>query len=384
MGTPVRKGFYRQELNKTVWEVPLRYTDLTPIGSGAYGSVCSVIDQKTGEKVAVKKLHRPFQSLTHAKRAYRELQLLKHNKHENVICLLNVFSPEDYLHTFQSLNSSPDLSTLVFPMPTQNTVTFILNPKSESNYSFKKRNIFISMSRSKAFTLVFTSILTVFFPQYIHSAGIVHRDLKPSNLAVNQNCELKILDFGLARPTETEMTGYVITRWYRPPEIILNWMHYSYSVDIWSVGCILAEMVTRSVIFPGFDHFDQLKKIMNVTGTPPQSLVDKMQSEEARNYVCSLTPKQKKDFQQVFPTMNKQAVDLLEKMLHLDPDERITACDALAHPYLTEYHDPANEPVAEPYDDSFENLDLKIEEWKSLLHMEITTFDPENPRQMAT
>ncbi|XP_060691431.1 STKc_p38 domain-containing protein isoform X3 [Hemiscyllium ocellatum] len=302
MGTPVRKGFYRQELNKTVWEVPLRYTDLTPIGSGAYGSVCSAIDQKTGEKVAVKKLHRPFQSLTHAKRAYRELRLLKHNKQEN----------------------------------------------------------------------------------YIHSAGIVHRDLKPSNLAVNQNCELKILDFGLARPTETEMTGYVITRWYRPPEIILNWMHYGYSVDIWSVGCILAEMVTRSVIFPGFDHFDQLTKIMNVTGTPPPALVDKMQSEEARNYVCSLKPKQKKDFQQVFPTMNKQAVDLLEKMLHLDPDERITACDALAHPYLIEHHDPDNEPVAEPYDDSFESLDLKVEEWKSLLHMEITTFDPDNPRQMAT
>ncbi|XP_048404151.1 STKc_p38 domain-containing protein [Stegostoma tigrinum] len=359
MGTPVRKGFHRQELNKTAWEVPLRYTGLTPIGSGAYGSVCSAIDQKTGEKVAIKKLHRPFQSLTHAKRAYRELRLLKHNKQENVICLLNVFSPEDYLHTFQSFY-------LVMP--------FV---ERDLNHILKRQKLSESM-------VVFLLYQILRGLKYIHSAGIVHRDLKPSNLAVNQDCELKILDFGLARPTETEMTGYVITRWYRPPEIILNWMHYSYSVDIWSVGCILAEMVTRSVIFPGFDHFDQLNKIMNVTGTPPQSFVDKMQSEEARNYVCSLTPKQKKDFQQVFPTMNKQAVDLLEKMLQLDPDERITACDALAHPYLAEYHDPANEPVAEPYDDSFENLDLKIEEWKSLLHMEITTFDPENPRQMAT
>ncbi|XP_041048025.1 STKc_p38 domain-containing protein isoform X2 [Carcharodon carcharias] len=349
MGTPVRKGFYRHDINKTTWEVPLRYTDLTPIGSGAYGSVCSAIDQKTGDKVAVKKLHRPFQSLLHAKRAYRELRLLKHNKQENVICLLNVFSPEDYLHTFQSFY-------LVMP--------------------FVERDLSHIMKKQKL------SENMVVYLLYQILRGL--KDLKPSNLAVNQNCELKILDFGLARPTETEMTGYVITRWYRPPEIILNWMHYSYSVDIWSVGCILAEMVTSSVVFPGFDHFDQLKKIMNVTGTPPQALVDKMQSEEARNYVYSLTPKRKKDFQQVFPTMKKEAVDLLEKMLNLDPDERITAGDALAQPYLSEYHDPDNEPVAEPYDDSFESLDLKIEEWKSLLHMEIATFDPDNPRQMAT
>ncbi|XP_072328913.1 mitogen-activated protein kinase 14B isoform X2 [Scyliorhinus torazame] len=335
MGSPARKGFYRQDINKTIWEVPLRYNELTPIGSGAYGSVCSAIDLKTGEKVAVKKLHRPFQSLTHAKRAYRELRLLKHNKQENVICLLNVFSPEDYLHTFQSFY-------LVMP--------FV---ERDLSHIMKKQKLSENM-------VVFILYQILRGLKYIHSAGIVHRDLKPSNLAVNQNCELKILDFGLARPTETEMTGYVITRWYRPPEIILNWMHYSYS------------------------DFDQLKKIMNVTGTPPRSLIDKMQSKEARNYVYSLTPKGKKDFRQVFPDMKKEAVDLLEKMLHLDPDERITACDALAHPYLSEYHDPDNEPVAEPYDDSFENLDLKIEEWKSLLHMEITTFDPDNPRQMAT
>uniref|UniRef100_UPI00398F38B2 mitogen-activated protein kinase 14A n=1 Tax=Pristiophorus japonicus TaxID=55135 RepID=UPI00398F38B2 len=359
MATPVRKGFHSQEINKTRWEVPVRYTDLIPIGSGAYGSVCSAIDQKTGEKVAVKKLHRPFQSLTHAKRAYRELRLLKHNKQENVICLLNVFSPEDYIQTFQSFY-------IVMPFVDRDLC-----------HIMKKQNLSESM-------VVFLLYQILRGLKYIHSAGIVHRDLKPSNLAVNQNCELKILDFGLARHTETEMTGYVVTRWYRAPEIILNWMHYSYSVDIWSVGCILAEMVTRSVIFPGFDHIDQLKKIMNMTGTPPPYLVDKMKSKDARNYVCSLTPRAKKNFQQVFPTMKKQAVDLLEKMLLLDPDGRITAFEALAHPYLSEHHDPGNEPEAEPYDDSFESLDLKVEEWKSLLHMEITTFDPDNPREMAT
>ncbi|XP_072136980.1 mitogen-activated protein kinase 14A [Mobula birostris] len=358
MGTPVRKGFHRQEVNKTVWEVLVRYTDLKPIGSGAYGTVCSAIDQRTGEKVAVKKLYRPFQSLIHAKRAYRELRLLKHIKHENVICLLNVFSPEDYLQTFQ---------TFYMVMPLM---------ERDLGHIMKKQKL----SENMVAFLLYQILRGL---KYIHSAGIIHRDLKPGNLAVNQNCELKILDFGLARHTELEMTGYVITRWYRPPEVILNWMHYSYSVDIWSVGCILAEMVTGSVIFPGFDHFDQLKKIMNVTGTPPQYLVENMKNDDARNYVRSLIPQEKKKFQQVFPTMKAQAVDLLERMLILDPDRRITASDALEHPYLSEHHDP-NEPEAEPYDDSFENLDLKVEEWKSLLHMEIMTFDPDNPRQMAT
>ena len=89
--------------------------------------------------------------------------------------------------------------------------------------------------------------------KYIHSAGIIHRDLKPSNLAVNEDCDLKILDFGLARPTDAEMTGYVATRWYRAPEIMLNWMHYSQTVDIWSVGCIMAELLTGRPLFPGDD-----------------------------------------------------------------------------------------------------------------------------------
>ncbi|KAM7428614.1 Mitogen-activated protein kinase 14 [Porites harrisoni] len=90
--------------------------------------------------------------------------------------------------------------------------------------------------------------------KYVHSAGVIHRDLKPSNIAVNEDCELKILDFGLARMAEEEMTGYVATRWYRAPEIMLNWMHYNKTVDIWSVGCIMAELLTSKTLFPGNDH----------------------------------------------------------------------------------------------------------------------------------
>lgn len=119
--------------------------------------------------------------------------------------------------------------------------------------------------------------------KYIHSAGIIHRDLKPSNIAVNEDCELRILDFGLARPTESEMTGYVATRWYRAPEIMLNWMHYNQTVDIWSCGCIMAELLTGRTLFPGSDHIHQLNLIMEILGTPNDDFMKKISSESVRS-----------------------------------------------------------------------------------------------------
>ncbi|XP_040903817.1 STKc_p38 domain-containing protein [Toxotes jaculatrix] len=356
--SPVRSGFHRVEVQKTTWDVPERYTTLRSIGSGAYGTVCSAIDQKTMEKVAIKKLYRPFQSLIHAKRAYRELRLLRYIQHENVICLLDVFTPDPTLERFQTFY-------MVMPFVAQ-----------DLGHIMKKRRL-----SDRIITYLFYQLLRGL--KYIHSAGIIHRDLKPGNLAVNENCELKILDFGLARHTESEMTGYVVTRWYRAPEVIFNWMHYSQTVDVWSAACILAEMITGQVLFPGHDSIDQLKKILRVTGTPDSSLVQKMQSKDAQSYVQGLPPQKKKNFKEVFPSMDGNAVSLMEGMLLLDPEARLTAKQGLSHPFLAEYHDPETEPDSKPYDDSFENLELAVGEWKSLIHMEIMTFDPDNPSNTA-
>ncbi|CDQ73802.1 unnamed protein product [Oncorhynchus mykiss] len=103
MESPVKTGFHRLEIKKTTWDVPEQYIALKAVGSGAYGTVCSAIDQQTKEKVAIKKLYRPFQSLIHAQRAYRELRLLRHIQHDNVISLLNVFTPDFSLEKFQTL-----------------------------------------------------------------------------------------------------------------------------------------------------------------------------------------------------------------------------------------------------------------------------------------
>ncbi|XP_008567161.1 PREDICTED: mitogen-activated protein kinase 12 isoform X1 [Galeopterus variegatus] len=289
--------------------------------------------------------------------------------------------------------------------------------------------------------------------KYIHAAGIIHRDLKPGNLAVNEDCELKILDFGLARQADSEMTGYVVTRWYRAPEVILNWMHYtqtgerlpggsapprlhllspcflmgnpmaaapreaaelgwepgegvglpnpngpmclppplphphgaltgaSVSVDIWSVGCIMAEMITGKTLFKGNDHLDQLKEIMKVTGTPPAEFVQRLQSAEAKNYMKGLPELEKKDFASVLTNASPLAVNLLEKMLVLDADQRVTAAEALVHPYFESLHDTEDEPKAQKYDDSFDDVDRTLDEWKCVTYKEVLSFKP--PRQLG-
>ncbi|XP_059510593.1 mitogen-activated protein kinase 12-like isoform X3 [Stegostoma tigrinum] len=339
-----RKGFSYQEINKTAWEVLERYTELAAVGSGAYGSVCSAIDNRTGTKVAIKKLYRPFQSELFAKRAYRELRLLKHMKHENVIGLLDVFTPD------LSLEKLNDFY-LVMPFMGTDLSKLMKHEKlTEDRIQFLVYQILKGL-------------------KYIHSAGIIHRDLKPGNLAINEDCELKILDFGLARHADQEMTGYVVTRWYRAPEVILNWMHYTqtvyvFTVDIWSVGCIMAEMITSRPLFKGIDHLDQLTEIMKITGTPTQDFVQKLQSQEAKNYIKSLQRVPKKDFKALFASASQAAVNLMEKMLVLDAEKRITAAEALAHSYFEQYRDPEEETVAMPYDDSFDNMDCTIEEWK--------------------
>uniref|UniRef100_A0A672JBX0 mitogen-activated protein kinase n=1 Tax=Salarias fasciatus TaxID=181472 RepID=A0A672JBX0_SALFA len=344
MSQKERPKFYRQEVNKTIWEVPERYQNLAPVGSGAYGSVCSAFDVKTGLKVAVKKLSRPFQSIVHAKRTYRELRLLKHMKHENVIGLLDVFTPATSLMEFTDVY----------------LVTHLMGADLNNIVKCQK------LTDDHVQFLIYQILRGL---KYIHSADIIHRDLKPSNLAVNEDCELKILDFGLARHTDDEMTGYVATRWYRAPEIMLNWMHYNMTVDIWSVGCIMAELLTGKTLFPGSDRILFLR-------VHPRLIYCVLVFFQARNYISSLPQMPKRDFTDVFLGANPQAVDLLEKMLVLDTDKRITAAEALAHPYFSQYHDPDDEPEAEPYDQSFESRELAINEWKRLTYEEMCSFEP--------
>ena len=361
-----KPGFHRVELLRAVWEVPLYYQDLQPIGTGAYGSVISAVDTRVTPpmKVAIKKLSRPFETTVHAKRSYRELRLLQHMQHENLIGLLDVFSSARDYEDFKDVY----------------LVTQLMG--SDLNNIIKTQ----SLTDEHVQLLIYQVLRGL---KYVHSANIIHRDLKTSNIAVNESCELRILDFGLARATTDEMTGYVATRWYRAPEIMLNWMQYNNKVDIWSVGCIMAELLTRQVTFPGNDHIDQLNKILHLVGTPDEEFLSKVSSQSARQYVQQLPRQPKKDFSQYFRGANPLAVDLLERLLTLDPDRRPSAEEALSHPYLAQYHDPGDEPYGPPFDETFEAENKTVEEWRRMIWEQILVFQsggtpPAPPEGIAT
>jgi p38 MAP kinase len=211
--------------------------------------------------------------------------------------------------------------------------------------------------------------------KYIHSAGVVHRDLKPSNILINENCDLKICDFGLARVKEAHMTGYVTSRYYRAPEIMLTWKRYSEKVDVWSAGCIFAEMILARPLFPGKDHIDQFCVITQLVGSPPEEMVANVANQNTLSFIRSLPKQTRKPLTTSIPSADGKAIPLLEKMLQIDPETRCSAEEALKEQYLAPYRDPSDEPVAEEeFDWGFLDADLPADVWKTVMYLEVLGY----------
>ncbi|XP_078508682.1 mitogen-activated protein kinase 7 isoform X2 [Lissotriton helveticus] len=218
--------------------------------------------------------------------------------------------------------------------------------------------------------------------KYIHSANVIHRDLKPSNLLINENCELKVGDFGMARglctkPDEYKyfMTEYVATRWYRAPELMLSLHEYTQAIDMWSVGCIFAEMLGRKQLFPGKNYIHQLQLIMTVLGTPSSQVIRAIGADRVRAYIQSLPVRQPVPLESLYPGGDRKALDLMQKMLRFDPRERISVLEALRHPFLSKYHDPDDEPNCVPaFDFDFDKQVLTKEQIKESIVNEINDF----------
>jgi len=170
------------------------------------------------------------------------------------------------------------------------------------------------------------------------------------------------------------MTEYVATRWYRAPEIMLSFQNYTTAIDIWSVGCILAELLGGRPIFKGRDYVDQLNQILHYLGTPSETTLRRVGSPRAQDYIRSLPYKTGVPYNQLYPNANPLALDLLSRLLAFDPVQRITCEEALQHPYLSVWHDPADEPTCPvKFDFSFETEDT-TEGMKKMIVEEVRTF----------
>ncbi|KAA1468856.1 Pkinase-domain-containing protein [Dentipellis sp. KUC8613] len=320
-----KRGYHAIRCFDKTFYLEKRWKLIRELGSGAYGVAISAADDISGEPVAIKMVTRVFEKVQLAKRALRELTLLRHfNGHENITGLIDV-----------------DAIT-----PQFNDMYLFLEPMEADLHQIIKSGQPLTNEHIQYFTYQILRGM-----KYIHSASVVHRDLKPGNLLVNSDCELKICDFGLSRGFDSrpgdqgsQMTEYVATRWYRAPEIMLAFKRYNTAIDVWSIGCILAELLLGKPLFKGKDYVDQLNKILDVLGTPEESIIRRIGTERAQAYVRSLPFKPKVRFSKIIPTADPQALDLLEKMLSFDPSQRITVPEALQHPWLAGYHDVNDEP----------------------------------------
>jgi len=349
--------------------VDTKYSLIRVIGSGAYGVVISALDTSTNTKVAIKMVPRAFNDEIDAKRILREIKLLKHFRHENIIGITDMMPPlARHVEDFHDVYIVADLM--------ETDLHRIIYSKQSLTIDHVQYFIYQILRALK----------------YIHSANVLHRDLKPSNLLVNSNCDLKVCDLGLARGVLPDvefangsskmggsmlLTEYVVTRWYRAPEIMLACHEYTKPIDVWSVGCIFAELLSRKPYFPGEDYIDQLTIISEKLGKLPESDLDFVTSDKAKRFMRRLPDKIPPPLTRQFPGTPPEALDLLEKMLAIHPRKRITVVDALQHPFLAPLHSPEDEPVADKdFDFGFEDEDLHRVRLQELIWEEIGTFRP--------
>jgi serine/threonine protein kinase len=375
---------YTFTVASTKFRVYRRYQLIRAIGHGAYGVVIAASDQVTGNSVAIKNIPRTFDDLVDAKRIVREIRLMRHLHHPHVVSVLDVMRPP-------SLASFED--------------TYIVTDLMETDL----HRVINSPEALSSDHIAFITYQLLCGLRYVHSAHIIHRDIKPSNVLINRDCLVKLCDFGLARgvdirpvtPSSSDgtsgtpssldgepaldeaLTEYVVTRWYRAPELLLA-SRYSTAIDLWAVGCILAEMFTRKALFPGHDHVHQLHLILQLVGSPPPDDMGFVTNMKAKRWMAR-QQQEGKPLNTVCPNAPAEALDLLTKLLQFDPRKRISVDEAIAHPFLAPCRPDGAEMGSErlaqsAFDFSFErdnkgNMDKNT--LRRLIFEDVCHFHPE-------
>ncbi|KAK6153990.1 hypothetical protein DH2020_013629 [Rehmannia glutinosa] len=339
-----------------------RYQIQEVIGKGISGIVCSAVDIHTGEIVAIKKITDVFKLVPDATQILREIKLLRLLRHPDIVELKHIVLPpsrrdfRDIYLVFELMDS--DLHQVI------------------------KANDDLTHEHYQFFMYQLLRAL-----KYIHTAHIFHRDLNPKNILADADCKLKICDFGLARvsfssaSSAISWTDYFGSRWYRAPELCGSFFSvYTPAIDIWSIGCMFAEMLTGKPLFPGKNVVHQLDLMTDLLGTPPPESIARIRNEKARRYLSSMRKKQPVPFVQKFPNANPLALRLLEKLLTFDPKDRPTAEEALADPYFhglaNVNREPCNQPISQ-LEFEFERRKLTKDDVRELIYREILEYHPQ-------
>ncbi|SOV25038.1 mitogen-activated protein kinase 1 [Plasmodium sp. DRC-Itaito] len=302
-----------------------KYDILKKVGKGAYGVVFKGRCKKNRNIVAVKKIFGAFQNCTDAQRTFREIIFLYElNGHDNIIKLMDVIKAKNDYDIY-----------LIFDFMETDLHEVI---KADLLEDIHKKYIIYQLLRAL---------------KYIHSGGLLHRDIKPSNILVNSECHIKVADFGLARTISTHinenkihvLTDYVATRWYRAPEILLGSTNYSQGVDMWSLGCIMGELLSGKPLFTGNSTMNQLEKIIQVIGKPDKKDIEDIRSSFAETIISSFVDLKKKNLKDICYKASNESLDLLQQLLQFNPSKRISAENALKHKYVEEFHSIIDEPI---------------------------------------
>ncbi|MCJ1462128.1 negative regulator of the PHO system [Pseudocyphellaria aurata] len=283
---------------------PSSFQQLEKLGEGTYATVFKGRNRQTGELVALKEIHLDSEEGTPST-AIREISLMKELKHENIVSL------HDVIHTENKL-------MLVFEYMDKDLKKYMDSRGGGGQLDYITIKSFMhQLLQGIAFC---------------HENRVLHRDLKPQNLLINNKGQLKLADFGLARafgiPVNT-FSNEVVTLWYRAPDVLLGSRTYNTSIDIWSAGCIMAEMYTGRPLFPGTTNEDQLQKIFRLMGTPSERSWPGISQfpEYKPNFHIYAT----QDLRMILPQVDQMGLDLLSRMLQLRPEMRISANEALVH-----------------------------------------------------